>query len=327
MARWQPPIPAGALSSPTALRLERALALLARCYDDVDRYGWVKLSLVDLAGEMEIGYSTMKKWWRMLRESGVFSEVEDCGRNGVRAHFRNEWLDWRIMRNNTEGYDHSPEDRTDSSQGYDRSLDDTPVVPNEGHDHSPKNLHVGTHDLQIDSDGDDGDDRRSAPESSPVDLVSFLLDEGMGAAPEFADIPLEVGRADYLARREARQSINHIVRTWRRKRPTAEEHYEHRPDSGNYGIDGPGLRNGPADRGAAESSEHWEREYGADRAGGSGAVERRDAHRGTGPPTGATAAVQAPGRAEGATEPAADDYEAVLAAARERVARAQARRC
>jgi hypothetical protein len=48
----------------------------------------------------------------------------------------------------------------------------------------------------------------------------FLIDEGIGAAAEFADIPYDVMRADYDARRKDNQTKAAIVRAWRTKRPT-----------------------------------------------------------------------------------------------------------
>lgn len=206
MARWQPPIPAGALSSPTALQLERALALLARCYDDVDRHGWVKLSLIDLAAEWGIGYSTIKKWWRMLRTANIFSEFEDCGHRGVRARFRNEWLDWRIIRANAQGYDHSPEERNGYPQGSDRDLEQTVGVRVQGYDHSleiesdpaqgsaqgshegydrsPDNLHVGTHDLRSNNDDMRASDSVGAPSSHDQHPPSSSFVASLDSEPE-----------------------------------------------------------------------------------------------------------------------------------------------
>ncbi len=61
----------------------------------------------------------------------------------------------------------------------------------------------------------DGDDR----------TFLFLTNEAIGAAAEFADLPYDLMRADYDARRKDNQSKASIVRAWRQQRPTAAYHY------------------------------------------------------------------------------------------------------
>lgn len=77
------------------------------------------------------------------------------------------------------------------------------------------------------------DEGRYAPTDSSTqketenDLVSFLLNqtEPMSAATEFADIPFEIGKENFLIRRAMGQHIGTIVKAWRRKRPTVEDNH------------------------------------------------------------------------------------------------------
>lgn len=64
-------------------------------------------------------------------------------------------------------------------------------------------------------------------ENSPT--FQFLVNEAISAATEFADLPYDVMRADYDARRKDGQTKAGIVRAWRLKRPTAA--YRYTPES------------------------------------------------------------------------------------------------
>lgn len=56
--------------------------------------------------------------------------------------------------------------------------------------------------------------------------LAFLIDQGVNAAEEFADLPYDAMRADYDARRADGQNNGSIVRAWRRNPPTKDYHYE-----------------------------------------------------------------------------------------------------
>jgi hypothetical protein len=98
MATWQPPIPSGALYSKPARDLGPALALLAYCYDLVQRDGWLDIVLKDAATDMEEPYQNMKRWWSLLREGPFFAEAIDRGKKGWRVRFKDVWIDWRILK-------------------------------------------------------------------------------------------------------------------------------------------------------------------------------------------------------------------------------------
>lgn len=97
MAKWQPPIPAGAMYSKAARALGPALPLLAYCYDLVQRDGWLEISLRDATDDLDEPYQNIKRWWGMLKSGPFFSQIEDHGRNGWKVRFKNVWLDWRIL--------------------------------------------------------------------------------------------------------------------------------------------------------------------------------------------------------------------------------------
>jgi hypothetical protein len=98
MSSWQPPIPAGALYSKPARQLGSAIALLAYCYDLVQRDGWLDLNLKTAALDMDEAYPTMKRWWLALADGPFFAEIQVHGRKGMRLHFNDIWLDWRILK-------------------------------------------------------------------------------------------------------------------------------------------------------------------------------------------------------------------------------------
>lgn len=86
---------------------------------------------------------------------------------------------------------------------------DTQKKGKKDHDPTPP---TPTHDSRTDGDGDDR-------------TFLFLTNEAIGAAAEFADLPYDLMRADYDARRKDGQSKANIVRAWRLKRPTTAYHY------------------------------------------------------------------------------------------------------
>jgi len=100
MGRWMPPIPAGALWSPDAVRLGAALAMLLWAYDGVERDGTVRINLDDAAAELARPYRTIKSWWAALRAGPFFVAIDDHGRAGFVARFADDWLEWRILYNN-----------------------------------------------------------------------------------------------------------------------------------------------------------------------------------------------------------------------------------
>jgi len=97
MASWQPPIPAGALYSKPARAIGPAIALLAYCYDLVQRDGWFDLSLKDATADMDEHYPTIKRWWQLLADGPFFAAIENHGRRGMRVQFKSVWIDWRIL--------------------------------------------------------------------------------------------------------------------------------------------------------------------------------------------------------------------------------------
>lgn len=97
MASWQPPIPSGALYSKPARKLGAGVALLGYLYDTVLTDGWVDVNLHEAAVAMDAPYPTVKSWWQMIKVSGILAEIQDRGRNGIRARFDDYWLDWRIL--------------------------------------------------------------------------------------------------------------------------------------------------------------------------------------------------------------------------------------
>jgi hypothetical protein len=93
--KWQPPIPAGALCSPDGIAINSALPLLGWCYDQVGRDGWLRINLHEVAGEIDVPYHTVRKWWNALEASSFIAEVDKRGRNGMSVRLADRWLDWR----------------------------------------------------------------------------------------------------------------------------------------------------------------------------------------------------------------------------------------
>lgn len=100
MATWHPPIPAGALYSDAALALGPGLALLAWCYDHVQKDMTIEVSLEKAGRDIGKPYGTIRDWWRMLREGPFFCEQIDRGKRGWIVRMADDWLDWRVMVNN-----------------------------------------------------------------------------------------------------------------------------------------------------------------------------------------------------------------------------------
>lgn len=111
MATWQPPIPAGALYSPAAIALGPGLALLAWCYDRIERDGSLQIHLESAAEDLGKPYGTVRDWWKDLKDGPFFSEITPQGRKGWHAKFKTKWIEWRIIEKNyPERRDFSGED-------------------------------------------------------------------------------------------------------------------------------------------------------------------------------------------------------------------------
>lgn len=106
MAKWQPPIPSGALWCKPMRELGPAKALIEYCYDIVDRDGWCRFKLVEVADAMDEPYINVKRWWKAVQASneiiGIFADVKNRGVRGIELQFATKWLDWRILRSRTE---------------------------------------------------------------------------------------------------------------------------------------------------------------------------------------------------------------------------------
>jgi hypothetical protein len=100
MGQWHPPIPAGKLYSEDALRLGPGIALLAWCYDNVGRDGTIEVHLEEVAVTIGKPYGTIRGWWRLLREGPFFRKQTDKGKQGWIVWLADDWLDWRVMKNN-----------------------------------------------------------------------------------------------------------------------------------------------------------------------------------------------------------------------------------
>lgn len=127
MKKWQPPIPAGALCSPDAIAINVALPLLGWCYDQVGRDGWLEINLHEVAGEIEVPYHTVKKWWMQLEGSDFIEVVDKRGRNGMRVRIADAWLDWRSR--DAQQSVPNPVPNTEQSELI-RNLFGTEMVPN-----------------------------------------------------------------------------------------------------------------------------------------------------------------------------------------------------
>jgi hypothetical protein len=120
---WHPPIPAGKLYTAPALQLGSGLALLLWCYDGIQRNGQIEVRLDRAAAEMGISYRVLKDWWRLLRDGPFFCEQFDRGKRGWVVRMDDEWIDWRVLRNN---YPAAPD------EGQNSALEAPPSSPDEG---------------------------------------------------------------------------------------------------------------------------------------------------------------------------------------------------
>jgi len=127
MAKWQPPIPAGALYSKAARTLGPALPLLAYCYDLVQRDGWLDLNLKDAAGDMDEHYPTVKRWWQLITDGPFLAEVQNHGRKGLRVRFKDVWIDWRILNARTSS---NPFDNQIGTETGSEMIPNVDEVPN-----------------------------------------------------------------------------------------------------------------------------------------------------------------------------------------------------
>jgi hypothetical protein len=66
---------------------------------------------------------------------------------------------------------------------------------------------------------------QSTTRNQEQNLVAYLKSQGMSVAAQFADIPYDVGRADFDARRADGMPVSHIVTEWRQERPSQEVNY------------------------------------------------------------------------------------------------------
>lgn len=131
MAKWQPPIPAGALWSADAVKLGPALALLAWCYDAVRRDGTLTISIADVAGDLDVEYRTIKRYWADLRAGPFFCDITDHGKRGYEVRFCDDWIDWRVLNAR----------QPRAVEGTKTALeDDQPSKPDEGTNVSPDDL-------------------------------------------------------------------------------------------------------------------------------------------------------------------------------------------
>lgn len=106
MGKWQPPIPSGALWCKPMRELGTAKALVEYCYDIVDRDGWCKFKLIEVADMMDEPYINLKRWWKVLQEANpklkFFSEIKNRGVAGFEVRISERWIDRRILNARTE---------------------------------------------------------------------------------------------------------------------------------------------------------------------------------------------------------------------------------
>jgi len=154
MAKWQPPIPAGALYSKPARTLGPALPLLAYCYDLVQRDGWFDLNLKDAAGDMEEAYPTIKRWWQIITDGPFFAEVQNHGRKGLRVRFKDIWIEWRILKARevvleTFGTETGSELIPNTDNTANRNGNGIIIGTETGSELIPQNNVYGTHDTDL----------------------------------------------------------------------------------------------------------------------------------------------------------------------------------
>ena len=171
---WQPPIPANALYSRPALGLGAGLALLAWCYDAVQRDGTFKIILTEAAEDMDVEYRTIKRWWAALRAGPFFSHIKDRGRLGYEVRFSDEWIDWRILKAR------QPKD----FQGTKKVLEDAPQVPLKSHSSPEMGIKMSPeqtvykedhHDQKTESHGGSEDQDRTRRTHPPAVAALFEI--------------------------------------------------------------------------------------------------------------------------------------------------------
>jgi DNA-binding transcriptional ArsR family regulator len=193
----------------------------------------------DLADMLDVDSRTITRWLQELKDAQLL-RTRRTGRYNLYFLYHPDQKK-RGMR--LRHQDASKQGRSDPTITHDpriRSSDTTTMDPTITHD--PR---IQRHDLHQDAskqgrsdptilysstDGDDGSishdffyeevesPSSSAPAKKPAKkpaIVGYLLDQGMGAAWEFANLDYESATADFQRRRKAGQSIPHIVRAWR----------------------------------------------------------------------------------------------------------------
>lgn len=169
MATWQPPIPSGALYSAAATALGPGLALLAWCYDRVERDGCVQVFLEKAAADIGKPYGTVRDWWKDMKgseekPSPFFSDITPQGRKGWRVKFKTKWIDWRIVERDY------PERRDFSGENEDTA--EIPAVkPGE-----PKTSDEDTND-EVLSDFSSLFDRRDISDQTSGNKVLMITDQ------------------------------------------------------------------------------------------------------------------------------------------------------
>jgi hypothetical protein len=108
-----------------------------------------------------------------------------------------------------------------------RSVSQNEQQPNERQPNQhPHDVHATTlvHERQPNKHAHEPQAHTSSRENAQ-DLVAYLKSQGMSVAAQFADIPYDVGRADFDARRADGIPVSHIVTAWRQERPSQEVNY------------------------------------------------------------------------------------------------------
>lgn len=204
MARWQPPIPSGALWSPDALKLGSALALLGFVYDLVQVDGTFRINLHEVAGAMAddagnaVPYPTIKRWWAALRDGPFFASVKDEGRRGLYVRMSEEWIDRRILDKRVQetGSKTIPNDDTPTPVSVSEMIPNTENEPETGRNRDRNGTetgsyliapYIGTHDDQVDM-------TRSGAQAPKPASKKRALKEPKATQEELADTPMAIYR-------------------------------------------------------------------------------------------------------------------------------------
>lgn len=183
-SKWMPPIPSEKLYSPQALKLGAGLALLVWCYDGIESDGTVKIEIKKAAADLGTAYRTVRDWWELLRNSNIFTNVQDRGRLGYVATFHSDWIEWRIMKANYP--------TIDAVQGRKSALENDSSNPNEGQSTALEEPEMVLDDvespLKYISSTNEG--RKSALETSAYKVLNTPENqECLSAAVDTADAP------------------------------------------------------------------------------------------------------------------------------------------